>query len=96
MTINLSVIRSYPSDGAVIPSRDRIGRLQEDCVCAPHACEHAELMPQDEQLDVFCEVAAPAADQQPQHSREGEIAERKHHAPMLPSSSIGRRAENEP
>jgi hypothetical protein len=37
--------------------------------------EYDELMPQDEQLDVFSELAAPAADQQPQHSREGEIGE---------------------
>jgi hypothetical protein len=35
--------------------------------------EHDELMPQHEQLDVLSELAAPAADQQPQHSREGEI-----------------------
>jgi hypothetical protein len=37
--------------------------------------EHDELMPQHEQLDVFSELAAPAAGQQPQHSREGEIGE---------------------
>src|SRR5436190_6383427 len=41
-------------------------------------------MSQDEQLDIFSEFAAPAADQQPQHSREGEIGERKEHPPMLP------------
>jgi hypothetical protein len=40
-------------------------------------------MPQHEQLDVFGELAAPAPDQQPQHSREGEIGEGKEHAPML-------------
>jgi hypothetical protein len=37
-------------------------------------------MSQQEQLDVSSELAAPAADQQPQHSREGEIGERKEHA----------------
>jgi hypothetical protein len=47
--------------------------------------EHDELMAQHEQLDVFGELAAPVSDQQPQQSREGEIGERKQHAPMLPS-----------
>jgi hypothetical protein len=42
-------------------------------------------MPQHEQLNVFGELAAPAADQQPQDSREGEIGERKDHALMLSS-----------
>ena len=41
-------------------------------------------MPQDEQLDVFSELAAPGVDLQPQHSREGEIGERKEHAPAAP------------
>jgi hypothetical protein len=41
--------------------------------------EHDELMSQHEQLDVFSELAAPASDQQPKHSREGEIGERKEH-----------------
>src|SRR4029450_3467772 len=41
-------------------------------------------MSQQEQLDVSSELAAPAADQQPQHSREGEIGERKEHAPDAP------------
>jgi hypothetical protein len=31
--------------------------------------EHGELMPQHEQLDVFGDLAAPEADEQPQHSR---------------------------
>jgi hypothetical protein len=39
--------------------------------------EYDQLMSQNEQLDVFGELTAPAADQQPQHSREGEIGERK-------------------
>ena len=43
--------------------------------------EHHELMSQHEQLDVFGELAAPASDQQPQQNREGEIGERKEHAP---------------
>jgi hypothetical protein len=46
--------------------------------------EHDQLMPQDEQLDVLGELAAPAADQQPEHGREGEISERKEHAPDAP------------
>jgi hypothetical protein len=33
--------------------------------------QHDELMSLHEQLDVFNELAAPAFDQQPQHSREG-------------------------
>jgi hypothetical protein len=32
-------------------------------------------MPQHEQLNIFGELAAPVRDQQPQHSREGEIGE---------------------
>jgi hypothetical protein len=40
-------------------------------------------MAQDEQLDVFGELAVPAPDQQPQQSRKGEIGERKQHLPML-------------
>jgi hypothetical protein len=47
--------------------------------------EHGQLMPQHEQLNVFGELAAAVRDQQPQHSREGEIGERKEHAPMLSS-----------
>jgi hypothetical protein len=56
--------------------------------------EHDELMSQDEQLDVFSEFAAPAADQWPQHSREGEIGELKEHARMLPSSAAKRRKQD--
>jgi hypothetical protein len=37
----------------------------------------------DEQLDVFGDLAAPASDKQPQHSREGEIGEGKQHPLML-------------
>jgi hypothetical protein len=47
--------------------------------------EHDKLMSQYEQLDVFGELAAPVPDEQPQHSREGEIGEGKEHAPMLSS-----------
>jgi hypothetical protein len=32
--------------------------------------EHDELMPQDQQFDVFRELAAPTPDKQPQKSRE--------------------------
>jgi hypothetical protein len=49
--------------------------------------EHDQLMPQDEQLDVFGELPAPAPDQQPQHGREGEIGERKEHSAILPSTA---------
>src|SRR5207237_8135564 len=59
-----------------------IGRAQRRAPLLP--LEHDELMSQDEQLDVFGELAAPAADKQTQHSREGEIGERKEHAAMLP------------
>jgi hypothetical protein len=47
-------------------------------------------MSQHEQLDVLTQPAAAVADQQPQHSREGEIGERKEHAPMLPSRATER------
>jgi len=46
--------------------------------------EHHELMAQHEQLDVFSELAAPAPDQQPQHSREGEIGKRQEHEADAP------------
>jgi hypothetical protein len=39
------------------------------------AAEHDQLVPQDEQLDVFGELTASAPDQHPEHSREGEIGE---------------------
>jgi hypothetical protein len=53
--------------------------------------EYDELMSEDEQLDVFGELAAAAAaDQQPQDRREGEIGEGKVHAPMLPSPAADR------
>jgi hypothetical protein len=47
--------------------------------------EHDELMSQHEQFDAFGELAASAPDQQSQQSPEGEISERKEHAPMFPS-----------
>ena len=59
-----------------------IGGAQRRASLLP--AEHDALMSQHEQLDVFSEFAAPAADQQPQHSREGEIGERKEHAPDAP------------
>jgi len=45
--------------------------------------EHCELVAQDEQLDVFGELAPPSSNKQPQHSREGEVGEGKQHSPML-------------
>jgi hypothetical protein len=47
--------------------------------------EHRQLMAQHEQLNVFGALAAPTPHEEPQHSREGEICERKEHAPMLSS-----------
>jgi hypothetical protein len=57
--------------------------------------EHDELMSQHEQLDVFSELAAPASDQQPQHSREGEIGEGKEHAPDAPIARCKAQDEQE-
>jgi hypothetical protein len=54
------------------------------------ASEHGQLMSQDEQLDVLVELAAPAAEQQSQHSREGEIGERKEHPAILASGQRSR------
>jgi hypothetical protein len=65
-----------------------IGRAQRRSPFLP--AEHHQLMSQHEQLDVLSEFAAPAADQQPQQSREGEIGEGKEHAPMLPSPATKR------
>jgi hypothetical protein len=42
-----------------------------------------------EQFHVFGELAAPASDKQPQHSRERELCEGEEHAPMLPEPSTG-------
>jgi hypothetical protein len=46
-------------------------------------------MPQHEQFDVLCELAAMAFDKQPQQSREREIGEGEEHPPMLPEPTIG-------
>jgi hypothetical protein len=59
-----------------------IGRSERRARLLP--AEHDELMSQHEQFDVFGELAAPASDQQPQHSREGEIGERKEHEADAP------------
>jgi hypothetical protein len=58
--------------------------------------EHDELLSQDEQLDVFSEFAAAAADQQPQHGREGELGEGKEHALDAPIARYRVREEREP
>jgi hypothetical protein len=50
--------------------------------------EYQQLMPQHEQFDVFCELAATASDKRPQESREREIGEREEHPPMLPEPTI--------
>jgi len=57
--------------------------------------QHHQLMSQHEQLDVFGELAAPASDQQPQHSREGEIGERKEHEADAPIARHRGRQERE-
>jgi hypothetical protein len=54
-----------------------IGRPQQGSPLLP--AEHDQLMSQDEQFDIFGELAVSAPDQQPQHRREGEIGERKEH-----------------
>jgi hypothetical protein len=59
-----------------------IGGAQRRATLLPR--EHDQLMPQDEQLDVLGELAAPAAGQRPEHGREGEISEGKEHAPDAP------------
>jgi hypothetical protein len=46
--------------------------------------EYDQLMSQDEQFDVFGELAAAAAGKQTQHSREGGIGEREEHAADAP------------
>ncbi len=46
-------------------------------------------MSQDEQLDIFGEFTAPAPDEQPEHSRKGEVGERKEHSAILPSVALG-------
>jgi hypothetical protein len=59
--------------------------------------EHDELMPRHEQFDVLGELAAPAPDKQPQHSREGEIGEGgEEHPPMLPRAHHRQRRDREP
>jgi hypothetical protein len=50
--------------------------------------EHKQLMPQHEQFDVLCELAATAPDKQPQQSRERQIGEGEEHLPMLPEPAI--------
>jgi hypothetical protein len=61
-----------------------IGRPQHRTPLLP--AKYGQLVSQDEQLDVLGELAAPVSDQQPQHSREGEIGERKQHPRMLSPS----------
>jgi hypothetical protein len=58
--------------------------------------EYQQLMPQHEQFDVLCELAAPATDKQPQQSRKHEIGEGQEHPPMLPEPTIGEPGELEP
>src|SRR6266480_1209460 len=71
-----------------------IGRSQRRAPLLPS--EHDELMSQHEQLDVLTESAAPVTDQEPEHSREGEIGERKEHAPDAPIARYDAQGEQEP
>jgi hypothetical protein len=70
-----------------------IGRPQPGAPLLPP--EYDELMSQHEQLDVFGELAAAAADQQTQHSPEGEIGEGKEHAPDAPIAHCKAQDEQE-
>jgi len=67
--------------------RGEEGTTQRGALFLPS--EHGELMSLHEQLDVFGDLAAPASDKQPQHSREGEIGEGKQHPLMLPEPTTG-------
>jgi len=46
--------------------------------------KHQRLMPEDKQLDVLGQLAAPASDEQPQQRGERKVNEGKEHPPMLP------------
>jgi hypothetical protein len=50
-----------------------IGRSERGASLLP--AEHDELMSQNEQFDIFSELAAPPSGKQPQYSREREIGE---------------------
>jgi hypothetical protein len=83
-------------DQLVPPTREQSGeRCEESTIGRSErgarllASEHDELMSQDEQFDVFGELAAPASDKQPQNSREREIGEGEEHPPMLPELTTG-------
>ena len=52
--------------------------------------EHGQLVSQHEQLDLFGDLAAPAADQQPQHGREGEMS------PLSGATALVARVDHEP
>ena len=89
-------VRGFNSGLAWTPLRKHAGeRGEEGTIGRPRRgalflpSEHGELMSQHEQLDVFGDLAAPASDKQPQHSREGEIGEGKQHPLMLPEPTTG-------
>jgi hypothetical protein len=46
--------------------------------------KHQQLMPQDKQLDILDELAAPASDEQPQQRSKREVHKGKEHPPILP------------
>ena len=71
--------------GAAGPApRARHDRLRATTAAAAGERSTDELMPQNEQLDVLGELAAPAPNEQPQNSREREVSEGEEHPPMLP------------
>src|SRR6266511_1687225 len=75
--------------------RANLWDLQGDRVCEPYAVDHDELMSQLEQLDVFGELAAPASDQQPQHSQEGRDRRTKEHEADAPIARYRARDEQD-
>jgi hypothetical protein len=89
--------RLWSDDQAVAPPRREqpTERRQQGTIGWPEhraplfPSEHDQLMSQDEQLDIFGEFTAPAPDEQPEHSRKGEVGERKEHSAILPSVALG-------
>jgi hypothetical protein len=52
--------------------------------------EHRQLVPQNNQLDVLGELAAPASDEQLQYRGEREVNKGKEHPPILPEPAASR------
>jgi hypothetical protein len=79
-----------PAGGAVgrSPQATRDQLAQEGSPLLPS--EHGQLVSQHEQLDLFGDLAPPAADQQPQHGREGEMS------PLSGATALVARVDHEP